>query len=181
MKRRKALQSLAAVTATIAYLPSCSVEQPIPTYSNLQLADDEYRLVRDLVKAILPRETTTPSADTEGTSDISTPESAEDFVLTMVNDCFDPMDIRRYLRGLRLFRQYVQDEYKQRFEQLNEYQHLLMLTEMSESENFPQSLQFFLGTTKNLAVRQFTSSEYFLKEKMEWEFIPGRYIGCVPA
>ncbi|MEM9328516.1 MAG: gluconate 2-dehydrogenase subunit 3 family protein [Bacteroidota bacterium] len=179
MKRREALQNLVAVTATLMYVPSCTVEEAIPSYSNLPISNEEYRLVKHVVEAMLPNKPKSKPESTEDIPVITTPESSHDFVLTMINDAYSPLQIGRYARGLRLFHQFVQDEYKQRFAQLNEFQHILLFTEMTESEAFPKSLQFFLEETKRLAVRHFTSSEYFLTQKMEWEFIPGRYVGCV--
>jgi len=181
MKRRKALQNLAAVTATLMYVPSCTVEEPIPTFSNIPLTKEEYRLMGAIIEAILPKERASVAESNLPSPEISTPEKTEDFVLTMVNDCYKPIEVRRYRRGMRMFLQAVQDEHARRFEQLNKYQHVLMFTEMTESELFPKSLKFFLNTTKRLAVQHFTSSEYFLTQKLEWEFIPGRYVGCVKA
>ena len=138
-------------------------------------------MVAAIIKAILPKNPPAEANLPDPAPVINTPESTEDFILTMVNDCYKPIEIRRYRRGMRMFLQAVQDEHERRFEQLNKYQHVLMFTEMTESEMFPKSLQFFLNTTKRLAVQHFTGSEYFLTQKLEWEFIPGRYVGCVDA
>lgn len=171
MKRRKAIQNLALISAGMALLPGCDFEQ-WPVFENLMLEKDQLRLVDQLTRAILPQ-------GGEGMPVVSTPEPTAHFVLRMVNDCYDARDVRRYVAGLKLFQQYVQDTYKTSFKSLNPQQHVLLLTEVQTDEHLPKSLKYFLSTTKNLSVRHFTTSEYFMKNHLRYEFAPGRYLGCV--
>ena len=168
MKRRTAIRNLTMFATGIALMPACNLEEVPPTFSNFTLESKQWQLLQRLTSAILP---------TEGT-EISTPESTPMFVLNMLNDCFKPEDIKKYLSGLKLFLQYVQDEYKMPFPNLNPQQNVLMLTEITNASIFPKNLKFFLSTTKNLAVRHFTTSEHFMQTYLNFEFVPGRYDGC---
>lgn len=168
MNRRKAIRNIAIVSTGIVLLPACEMES-LPVYENLALEPQQLDLIDWLTNAILPKEGL----------EISTPESTSDFVLTMLNDCYAPEDIRQYLAGSKIFVQYVKDEYGISYKKLNPEQSILLFSEIMKSGLLPESLKFFLATTKQLTVRHFTSSEYFMKNHLDFEFAPGRYLGCV--
>lgn len=168
MKRRKAVQSLAMITGGIAFLPGCSFEEQEPTFDQLNLAPGDYRLVEQLTQAILPI----------GETPIITPEPTATFVLNMVNDVYSDEEGIRFTRGLGLFKQLIKDEYQKDFSELNPAQHMLLFTEITHAAIYPKSLKYFLSTTKHLTVRHYTGSQYFMTEKFDFEFAPGRYLGC---
>lgn len=169
MERRKAVQNLALIAGGIAFLPGCSLEETEPVFDRLALVPGDYRLVSEVSSAILP----------QGESPIETLEPTADFVLTMVNDVFSEKESIRYVRGLGLFKQLIKDEYQKAFSELNAQQHVLLFTEITHSDIYPKTLKFFLSATKQLTIRHFTSSEYFMSEKLDFEFAPGRYKGNV--
>ena len=115
----------------------------------------------------------------EDDQELTIQESTDHFILTMVNDCFNDVEIERFQRGLRLFQQLIQDEYQKSFDKLNPYQHILLLNEIVNSPIYPESLKFFVNATKQLTVRHYTTSKYYMEEKMDYEFAPGRYLGSV--
>ena len=168
MKRRKAVQNLAVIAGGIALLPGCSLEEKEPVFDQLNLAPGDYRLIGQLTKAILP----------QGETPVETMETTEDYVLNMVNDVYSDKDSTRFVRGLQLFKQLIKDEYQEPFEELNEQQHVLLFTEITHSAIYPKSLKYFLSTTKNLTVRHYTTSKFFMSEKLDFEFAPGYYQGC---
>jgi len=145
--------------------------EKLPVYENLALESQQRELIGWLTNAILPKEGL----------EISTPESTSDFILTMLNDCYAPEDIRQYLAGSKIFMQYVKDEYGVSYNNLNPEQSILLFSELMKSDLLPESLKYFLATTKQLTVRHFTTSEYFMKNHLDFEFAPGRYLGCVPV
>ena len=170
MKRRKAIQQIGILSASLALLPACNVET-WPTYDNIPIDVSQQKLIARLTQAILP----------QGETAVSLPEPTPHFVLTMINDCYAPEDIQKYMIGLNIFEQYVQDDYQKNFDQLNPEQTVLLFTEISESPLLPKSVKYFLNTTKHLTVQQYTTSEYFMKNHLKFEFVPGRFHGCVPA
>ena len=168
MKRRKAVQNLALITGGLALMPACSVDEKEPVFDQLPLEPGDVRLVTKVADAILPK------ADIA----IETPEPTAHFILNMVNDCYQEKEITRFTRGLKLFKQVIKDEYQKPFGELNAAQHNLLFTEITHSDIYPKSLKFFLSTMKRLTVRHFTSSSFFMSQKLDFEFAPGRYIGC---
>ena len=169
MKRRQVIKNIALASSGVFLLPACKLTDPLPTYTNLPLDADQLALMDWLTDAILPK----------GELPISTPEPTTHFVLTMINDCFNPEGIQKYLTGLRIFNQYLQDEYPSPYQNLNAEQHILLFAKIEKSDLLPESMHYFLNTTKGLTVQHFASSEYFLKNYLDFEFIPGRYSGCV--
>ena len=169
MKRRQAIRNIALISSAAAFMPACNLTGEQAVYENIPLDSEQLQLVEWLTSAILPK----------GELEIQTPETTPRFVLGMINDCFDPKDIQKYLTGLKIFAQYVQDEYQTSYKSLNPEQHILLFSKIMQSEVLPKSLRYFLSTTKQLSIRHFTSSEYFMKNYLDYEFVPGRYSGCV--
>ncbi len=167
MNRRKAIQSLALITAGAALLPACNVEK-IPVFENVPLEPSQYKLIDQLVQALLPR-TDTP---------ITTPETTTDFILTMFNDCRSPEDIEKYLSGLKAFEQVLKEQKKAAFKKMTADQKNTLLNEFFEAEAANEQIMYFIDNTRDMATWHFTSSEYYMKNLLDFEFIPGRYIGC---
>lgn len=168
MKRRQALQNIVIISSGVALLPACDFEQ-VPVYENIPLERKQWRMLEWLTDAILPK----------GELEITAPESPADFVLTMVNDCYSPADVQKYVEGLQGFEQYLKGEFGTSFKGLKEEQKMDLLTKLSESETTPENIKYLYTTTRRLAQQHFTSTEYFLKNYLDYEFVPGRYIGCV--
>jgi len=168
MKRRQAIQSIAAVTSAIVLLPSCEFESG-PVYANLPLESSQKKLIEQLSDAVLPK----------GNLEINTPESTLNFLLTIINDCYSPEDIEKYVLGLGEFQNYIDQSYNRSFKKLNEENKSEVLNYLSKSENRVESMKYFYNTTKRLTVQHFTTSEYFLTTYLNYEYMPYRYHGCV--
>lgn len=171
MKRRTALQSMVAVSAGVALLPACNFfQEPLKVYSNIPLDRTQRGLIHQLSKAVLP---------TDGIEGFSTPEPTLDFLLTMLNDSYPKEDIEKYLAGVKGFQLFVQENFNTSFEKLQPDQLKELFTNLSSTEEVPDTLKYFFNTTNHLTKRHFTTSEYYLKNYTDWEFAPGRYEGCV--
>lgn len=171
MKRRKAIQTLALGTAGIAILPGCEFHF-WPEYSNIPLEVPQRKLFTWLTEAIIPY---------QGTPEVVVPEETPHFVLTNINDCFDPEDIEIFNKGLAAFQQQFPEGKVNTFKKMTPEEKEEFLTKLLEGENTSKELRYFLSTTRELCIRQFTTSEYFLKTIRHFEFIPGRFNGCIPV
>ena len=167
MKRRSALQKIAWVSGGIAMLPYyCSSQPEITAYSNLPIAISERNLINLLSNLILP----------EDPERFPTIESRLDFVLTRVNDGFDSQEISDYLFGMTEFRKHVTVTYGTSFEDLVEVDQLACIGKTSDCSD---EKSFFVSTIKRHSLRHFTTSENYMKNYLNFEFMPGRYNGCV--
>ncbi len=169
MKRRSALQKIAWVSGGIAMLPYyCSTQPERTVYSNLPITIPDRNLINLLSNLILPE-------DTEG---FPTMESRLDFILTMVNDGLDSQEISDYLYGMEAFRKYVIAIYGTSFEELVAEDQLACIGKTIDCSD---EKSFFVHTIKRHSLGHFTSSEKYMKDYLNFEFMPGRYYGCVPV
>jgi hypothetical protein len=167
MKRRKAIRNIILVSSGFALLPSCDFET-FKVYENLPLEKEQYKLIRLLQNTILPKKEI----------QIKSPETVLDFSLSFLNDCYKMEDIQEYLAGLADFQLFLTEKKEKPFKKLEPSKQLEVITAAAEGDDSSDALKFFMETNKGLAVRYFTQSEYFLTTHLEFEFVPGRYIGC---
>lgn len=170
MKRRQAIRNIAIATAAVYLLPQCKPEpKTVSTaYANLPLDGEQRKLIEQFTEALLPK------AKTE----VKTPETTTDFILTVLNDCHSPEDIQKYLGGLKELQAHVAKQYKTDFGSLAATQQAEVFTWLANPEGLTEPLKFFAETTHGLTIEHFTSSEFFLKNVMKWEFAPGQFVGC---
>ena len=167
MKRRSALQKIAWVSGGIAMLPYyCSTQLEITVYNNLPITISDRNLINLLSNLILP----------EDPESFPTMESRLDFVLTRVNDGFDSKEISDYLFGMTAFRKHVMATYGTSFEDLLQVDQLACIGKTIDCSD---EKSFFVSTIKRHSLRHFTTSENYMKNYLNFEFMPGRYNGCV--
>lgn len=173
MNRRTAIQNIALTAAGLAFLPACKLEQ-IPVFENIPLEPAQYHMLGDVIKTILPLKETP----------IKTPETTTDFILTMFNDCYAPEETERFLTGLKTFEKHLQEQKQTTFKKLDDTQRVALLTELTEEKEGEEkdenmgAMRHFIGTTRGMAIWHFTSSEHYMENFLDFEFVPGRYIGC---
>jgi len=171
MKRREAIQNIFLLSAGLALLPNCKMEEQGPVYANVPLEKGQRTLMNLLTDAILPR------AGTE----VTTPETTTDFILTMLNDCTSPEDIQKYLLGMKEFQMGIKELHNTSFKKMVPEQQLELFTNLGESEKMTDVAKDFFNKTAWMTRKHFTSSEYFMKNRLDFEFAPGRYLGCEPV
>ena len=167
MKRRRALQHLAIATATLPLIPACDFES-YPVYANIPIDKRQRKLIEQLSNIALP--INDPA--------IVTPEKTVDYILTVLNDCYSPEDIEKYLAGLLDFHNLVKEKYRRNLLQLKPEQEEALFAELLNEENNSESLNYFFNETFGLTQHHFTTSEFFMTNYLDFEFVPGRYIGC---
>ena len=171
MKRREAIQNMFLLSAGLALMPSCQFGENFPVYANVPLEKGQRTLIDLLTNAILPKEGT----------EITTPESTTDFILTMLNDCTAPEDIQKYLLGIKDFQQGLKEMYDTSFKKLAPEKQMALFTNLGESEKMTEAAKYFFNTTNGMTRRHFSTSEHFMTKYMDFEFAPGRYLGCEPV
>ncbi len=53
-----------------------------------------------------------------------------------------------------------------------------LFAELMNDESNTETLNYFFDQTFYLTKQHFTTSEFFMKNYKDFEFVPGRYIGC---
>ena len=169
MKRRNALKTMAWATGAAVTLPYyCTPPVEPMVYENLPIEMADRDLINLISNLILPQ-------DREA---FPTEESRQQFILTIVNDVFDPVQITDYVYGMQQFRAYVSENYETSFETLDQENQLACIGKVIDCGD---EMSFFVSSIKSLSIRHFTTAENYMTQFLNFEFMPGRYLGCVPV
>ena len=160
IRRTDAFQNIAIITCGSILFPSCKFNDEY-ILGDKVLDYDQLKLIKELSEYILPIENLK----------VDNPENLTDFIITMLNDCYSPKDMNNYLSGL--------DEYNELVKVQNN-NHSLIFDDVNSIETKSEKIKFFIITTKNLSIKHFTTSEFYLTEYLNYEYAPSRYLGCVP-
>ncbi len=159
---------MAILSSAVTLLPSCNLET-VPVYENIPIDKPQRKLIEQLTEAILPKKNTA----------VVTPEKTVDYVLTIINDCHAPEEIEQYISGLKELQLLLKEQFKSSFQQLTPEAQNALFALLQDAENSSANLRHFYTTTHYLTKDHFVTSEYFMTNYLEYEFIPGRYLGCV--
>lgn len=173
MDRRSALRNCFVITAGIALIPACMQEKSKASIllKNIKISGEQEKMLAELSETIIPK------TDTPGAKDVS----AHLFVLTMVDDCFEPEDQKKFLAGLDKLETINRKNYRKGFVETTPQQRTELLTGLqAKKEDKDDEIAWFYYTVKNLTVQAFTGSQYYLTKVHVFEMAPGRYHGCVP-
>lgn len=170
MNRRQAIGNIILGSAAVMILPQCQSETiTVPTFSNLEVAPNTYQALGQLSQTILPY----------GNVPISTPETTENYILNIVDQCFSPADRERFLMGLDAYQTYLKEEVKTPFNRWDDSQKTAILSHLEELSEKDSSLNYFYQESKNLTREHFLRSEHYMTNYLEYKFIPGGYEPCV--
>lgn len=167
MKRRTAIRNLTILSAGTILFPACDNET-FTVYEHLPLEKKQFRLIRQIQDTLLPNKT----------PEFTATESPLDFLLTMLNDCYKMKDVEKYMAGITEYQNYLSTNLKSDFKDLTPEQKLSAVQFVPVKPEAYPSASFFINVTKDLTVRHFVQSKYYQLQQMDFEFVPGRYLGC---
>ena len=81
--------------------------------------------------------------------------------------------------GFAEFETYLETNFSTPFKKIEPEDQEVILDFLEKNADSPTGLGFFYNTTKRYSIEHFTSSEYFLTNYLDYEMVPGRYLGCV--
>jgi hypothetical protein len=170
MERRVALKNMAAAMGAMVSLPVWA-----SGWNNSSLGEVKYtsagqaEVLKSIVESIIPK-TDTPGAGELGVAT---------FVQRMVTDCYDQKTQDTFSKGIDAVDGQSTKSFGKSFADSSKIQQLQLLKELEKSTD-PDQKAFF-GMVKNLTIQGYMSSEYVMTNLTHFEFIPGRYHGCVPV
>ncbi|WP_229311780.1 gluconate 2-dehydrogenase subunit 3 family protein [Larkinella rosea] len=171
MERRKALQSLAVAVGGLVSLPGWASSwnrAGIPSGQSF-LAPNADALLAEVVEVIIPT-TDTPGAKALG---------VHTFIQKIVTDCMEPSAQESLTKGLTAVEALAQKTYSKSFASLDAAQKTELLKTVSQSTE-PDQKGFF-SMVKGMTIQGYMTSEYVMNNITHYEFVPGRYHGCVPV
>ena len=164
MKRRLVIKSLVLSSGALITLPYCSNENC--KYSNLNLIDSELETISYVSDFILK----------DNQYNFPTPDKRVDFILNTINYCYKNEEIKKFLDGFSKFKTEVKYYGNKKFNDLSIIDKKSII---SNGFNSNDNLNFFFENIKSLSLRHFTTSENYMKNYLNYEFIPNRYLGTI--
>ena len=168
MHRRIALKNIAIITGSTFILPyGCDFETGI-VYSNFTgLKEKHLNLIASISEFILPSDI----------KNFPTPENRLHFIMTMANDCLLKKERKLFEEGFEFFQMSLSSERNERFEmlQINQKQEFIL----EGFENNKTEIKIFLDFMKEFSILHFETSENYMKNYLNFEFMPGHYNGKV--
>ena len=162
MKRRKAVQTIALGIGGLGFLSHCTSTPALPTI--LEIKDQH--LLGLLTEAILPAKS----------EEFPTQETRMEFILNQMGGNLTVEEMEGYKQGLDIFQGLVEQTF------LKPYQALDFDTQnytIQRALGHPGELGFFMRKNRQWSLRHFMTSERYMTEFLNYEFIPNRYLGCI--
>lgn len=171
MQRRTALKSVALSIGSVITLPAWANAWSVQTLQNQHLSLNflQETLLAEIVETIIPK------TDTPGAKDLG----INKFVEKMVADCYSKAAQDVFAKGLASVESMAKKDYSKSFAECDSKQKLAILNTMSNSSN--KDDKDFVQLVKNITIQGYLNSEYVMTNLRIFEFVPGRYHGCVPV
>lgn len=159
VSRRTVLKQVLFVSAGLAVLPSCLHDKKPPAFKvkNIDLNNDEEATLISLADVLIP------GGDKPGARQVK----ADQYAMTLMDDCYSKADQEKFKTGLREFQQ----EWKKGDE--------TFLKKLEETAPDASPASSFYHTYKDLLIQGYTGSEYYLTKVFPYELVPGRFHGSV--
>lgn len=151
---------MAWATSGVFALSYCS---PMPdlAYSRIALNKKDRNLVIYLSLVILA----------EDPINFPTMESREEFVLSWMNDMLSDDELKEFEKGLQEFN----DSYSGEFSNLSDTDQKKQLIATLYGDGLATG---FIKRIKSISLLHFRTTENYMTQYLNYEFIPGRYFGC---
>ncbi len=146
---------------------------------DLQFLGEHKALIADLAETIIPK------TNTPGAKDVK----AEEFIISLIKSGADKKTQNNFIEGLKETEEYSMDRFQKKFTELSVPQQIIVVKQFSEKgKNFSGLLgkakNKFLGKSFFDILKYYTTVAYCTSrqgatETLAYEYIPGRYNGCV--
>lgn len=171
MNRRIWIKQITLAGGGMLILPACLNDKGGVSVAlkSISITAKEEKLLAEITEAIIP-ETKTPGAKSL---------NLHQFLLKMVDDCYDKQQQEKYLSGLRQLNSYSKENAEQPFNELKQDEKLSLFRNIRDGKSQKEHLQYFLSETRRWVMKGYDTSEYFMTKIIPYELVPGRFHGCV--
>lgn len=173
MNRRSALKYFIIISAGTAFLPTCKPadKRSALPYAHLPVDEEQQQLISEIAGTIIPEEGG-PGAKTV---------AAPAFALQMLNDCYEQGDRDKFMAGMKAFGKNVKNKYDKSFAECSPSERQQIITGINNRKDSKDDATFFYTTLKQLTIRGYTNSEYYLTKIQVYKQVPGKFKASVPA
>lgn len=168
MERRAVLKNMAVAFGSAITLPAwASGWNNTSLKPTALLSADQETVLAEVVETIIP------TTDTPGAKEIG----VHKFVARMIADCYEKPAQESLSKGLSALDRTAQESFGKSFVSCNNKQKKNLLEALELSDD-AQKRDFFTSV-KGLTINGYLTSEYVMTNLTHYEFIPGRFHGCV--
>ena len=172
MKRRLVLKQVMMAAAVAALAPSCTFDRKKASIalSHLNVDGDQEELLASIVETIIP------ATDIPGAQALN----VHRFVLKMIDDCYAKEVHERFVKGLDQINENAKKQFGKSFDKGTgpEREGVLKSIEGKQITNPPEILAAY-PIIKQLTIQGYLTSQYIMQQVQGFEFVPGRFNGCV--
>jgi hypothetical protein len=120
-------------------------------------------------------ETIIPKTDTPGAKALN----VHQFIQKVVADCYDKTAQEKFQKGLDTADDLAKKSFGKSLSEGDPTQQAAVFAQISQSSD--SDLKNFYSMVKGLTIKGYLNSEYVMTNLTHFEFMPGRYHGCVPV
>ena len=172
INRRAAIKYFIIVSAGAVLLPTCKPgDKKSSPFANIPVDDEQQALLAEIAETIIP------NTNTPGAKEISVPV----FVLQMLNDCYEQKDRDRFLKGMQQFSDDVKSKYGKSFIKCSAPEREKIITAINTQKDAGSDVDFFYQTLKQLTLRGYTNSKYYLTNVQVYQLVLGKFKSSVPV
>jgi hypothetical protein len=172
INRRSAIKYFIIVSAGAALLPTCKpADKKSAAFSNIPIDEDQQALLAEIMETIIPGGTT------PGAKEVS----AQIFALQMLNDCYEQNDRDKFMQGMQQFQKDVKDKYNKSFTECSTAEREAIITAINAQKDAKDDAAFFYKTVKQLTMKGYTGSKYYLTNVQVYKLVPGKFKASVPV
>jgi hypothetical protein len=165
MNRRHAVRQLFMIGGAIWLFPACMEGDR----KNKFFTTKQETLLSEMTDALLP------ATDTPGALELGIPL----FISKMIEEC-RPVDYHHsFKEGLDQFPDYVKARTGKAWSALNETERVALMKQVSKDSSATREINTLVNGTRELTIKGYNNSEYFLTKVVPYELVPGRFNGCV--
>jgi len=168
INRRSVIKYFVLISAGTIFLPSCKNDNKknSAAFKNIPIDEDQQATLAEIAETIIP------ATDTPGAKEVS----AHIFALQMLNDCYDQNDRDKFIKGMKQFEDNVEKKYKKTFTECSVSEREAIVAAANSQMDKEDDDTFFFKTLKQLTVRAYTNSKYYLTNVEVYRLVPGKYI-----
>ncbi len=171
MQRRIVLKTVALSIGSAIVLPSWANAWSTKSLQN-QCFNNSFlpeTLLAEIVETIIPK------TDTPGAKELD----IHKFTMKMIADCYDKKAQEVFAKGLISVDEIAKKDFSKSFVESNSTQKLAVLNSMLNSSE--SNDKDFVRLVKNITIQGYLNSEYVMTNLRKFQFLPGKYHGCVPV
>lgn len=161
MKRRRAVQTIVLGIGGAAPFSHCTS----PSSVFLNLKNEDKTLISIMSEIILPSKSRL----------FPTPETRLEFIVNQVDGVLSQEEIEKYQKGLSTIKRLIEETYSKEYDAID---FVTQETIVLRALGLPDEAGFFMRKNRQWSLRHFMTSERYMTEYFNYEFIPNRHLGC---